>query len=214
MREPVADEGFLSRRGEAEAARAALAKALDQEWGDGVRRLKTVLGDFTSTEPEASLAASSALRQRVGEGRAALVGGVISGALSGLTADLLSGGVTLGAGLVAGGVIGALGAAGVARGLNVVRGTDRSFAIWDEKALNQLTEVFALRCMQLLAPWCLPEAARQQLTPALAAHGAAINALWRARLRRFDNAGEVDRLAQALRPLLLQALHATLGGPP
>jgi hypothetical protein len=40
---------------------------------------------------------------------------------------LASGGLTLGGGLLAGGVIGALGAGGLARLVNVVRGTDQSW---------------------------------------------------------------------------------------
>ena len=62
----------------------------------------------------------------------------MSGALAGLKADVASGGLTLGGGLLAGGVIGALAAAGVARGVKVVRGLDRPQDAWDEKVLDAL----------------------------------------------------------------------------
>jgi hypothetical protein len=52
---------------------------------------------------------------RVSEGKAAMLGGVVSGALSGLVADLASGGLTLGMGCSPGGLVGALGGAGIAR---------------------------------------------------------------------------------------------------
>jgi 2-hydroxychromene-2-carboxylate isomerase len=73
----------------------------------------------------ARLATHYQLRLRLDEGHAALWGGVVSGALVGLKADLLSGGLTLGGGLLAGGLLGALGSAGLARCVNLVRGTDR-----------------------------------------------------------------------------------------
>lgn len=189
LHEPVADEGLLSRRGEAETARQALAAKLEAELRDALP--------------------SAALRSRVGEGRAALMGGVVTGALAGLKADLLSGGLTMGAGLVTGAVIGALGGAGVARGLNVVRGTDRSFVAWDEAALALITEALLLRQL-VLAHGLAEDTAKRRVGPALAAQQAALAELWRGRVRRFDNAGEAERLAAALQPLLAGVLRQAL----
>src|SRR5262249_39019476 len=58
------------------------------------------------------LAENFAIREPVDEGKAALWGGVVSGALSGLAADLAAGGLTFGAGLLVGGLVGAFGGAG------------------------------------------------------------------------------------------------------
>jgi hypothetical protein len=185
----VADEGLLARRGEAEAARQALAAKLEAELRDAVP--------------------SAALRGRVGEGRAALMGGVVTGALAGLKADLLSGGLTMGAGLVTGALIGALGGAGVARGLNVVRGTDRSFVAWDEAALALITEALLLRQL-VLVHGLAEDNARRRLGPALAAQQPALAELWRRRMRSFDNPGEADELAAKLQPLLATALRQAL----
>jgi hypothetical protein len=79
------------------------------------------------------------------EGQAALWGGVVSGALVGLKADLLSGGLTLGGGLLAGGLLGALGSAGVARCVNLVRGTESSWLSWNGEALDAIVEAALLR---------------------------------------------------------------------
>ena len=216
----VADEGFLARRAEAESARAALATALDAEWRVCEERLAALLGhsaDAGATDPSsgptssAPTAVSAQLRARLGEGRAALMGGVVTGALAGLKADVLSGGMTMGAGLVAGGLLGALGAAGMAKGLNVVRGTDRSFAAWDEGALASITQRLLLRYL-VLAHGLAPDAAAQRLQPALAAQQAALSSRWRHRERRFDNVGEADGMARQLQPLLRRALLDTLGG--
>ncbi len=91
------------------------------------------------------LAPHAGWHRRIGEGRAAVLGGALSGALAGLKADIATGGLTLGGGMLAGGLIGALGAAGLARGLNVVRGTARSHAAWPAEALRPMAEVALLR---------------------------------------------------------------------
>lgn len=211
--QPVADEGFLARRAEAEAANTALTAALDVEWRAGADALAHWLG--RRAQEDAAPAPSTAAAQvkgRLGEGRAALVGGVFSGALVGLKADVLSGGLTLGAGLLTGGLLGALGAAGMAKGLNVVRGTDRSFAAWSETALAPITLGLLQRYLVLVHEQT-PEAAAERLGPALATQQAALTALWQGRERRVANEGEAERLAEQLQPLLRQVVQAALGGP-
>jgi hypothetical protein len=84
------------------------------------------------------LARHYALRQPLNEGRAALWGGLVTGALAGLKADIATGGLTLGGGLLAGGVIGALTAAGAAHGVNRVRGLDQPVVAWDRSVLDGL----------------------------------------------------------------------------
>src|SRR4030095_10513089 len=59
------------------------------------------------------------------EGRAALFGGVLSGAVAGLKADLVTGGLSMGAGALIGAVLGGLGGAGIARGINRLTGTEQ-----------------------------------------------------------------------------------------
>ncbi len=206
-REAVADEG-------ADGARQALVAALDSELRSHGARLGALIGVTATPDADAQSvpAAAAALRSRLGEGRAALVGGVVTGALAGLKADVLSGGLTMGAGAVAGGLIGALGAAGAARGLNVVRGTDRSFVAWNEEALAPVTAALLLRYV-VLAHGLAPETAREHLATGLAAQQATLAVLWRARQRRYDNSGEAAALAQSLRRPLGDALGAALGGP-
>jgi hypothetical protein len=213
MHQPVADEGFLARRAEAETARAALTAALEAEWRRGAEEIALWLGRSVDAEAGAAPSTTAAkVKGRLGEGKAAIVGGVVTGALAGLKADLLSGGLTMGAGLVAGGLLGALGAAGMAKGLNVVRGTDRSFAAWNEEALAPITQGLLQRHL-VLVHGLAPELAQQRLAPALAAQQPGLSALWRDRERRVDNEGEAARLAQRLQPLLRQAVEGALGGP-
>ncbi len=217
--EPVADEGLLARRAEAQAARDALTRRLQLQWAVFEQALATRLGapaggalqvvDEVNAVPAVG---GAALRGKLGEGRAALVGGVVTGALAGLKADLLSGGMTMGAGLITGGVLGALGAAGMAKGLNVVRGTDRSFATWDADALQPISQGLLQRYLQR-AQGLLPEAAAAQAARGLATQRKALEDLWSQRERRLHNEGEAARLARQLQPLLLAAAQQALGGP-
>ncbi|RJG11165.1 DUF3482 domain-containing protein [Massilia cavernae] len=65
-----------------------------------------------------------AVRAPVDKAQAGLLGAVVSGAATGLSADLMAGGLTFGAGAILGGIVGALTMAGVAWGFNTT--TDRS----------------------------------------------------------------------------------------
>jgi hypothetical protein len=65
------------------------------------------------------------------------VGGVISGILTGLGADLLGGGLTLGSGALVGGVLGAMGAAALAKGYNVYTHKNRKMVGWSGESLAE-----------------------------------------------------------------------------
>ena len=84
------------------------------------------------------LAEHYATSSHVSEGRAAVLGGLLTGAIAGLKADVVSGGFTLGGGMIAGGLLGALGAAGLARGYNMVRGIDSVVISWTDDVMNRL----------------------------------------------------------------------------
>jgi hypothetical protein len=210
-RAPVADDGFLARRAEADAARAALAAALADELQAGNERLAVLLGR-AAPEAAAGQTLPAVLHSRVGEGRAALMGGVVTGALAGLKADVLSGGLTMGAGALAGGLLGALGAAGVARGLNVVRGTDRSHAAWDDEALAAIAQTLLLRAL-VQAHGLAPEDAQARLAPALAAQQRGLAAAWTARSAKGEPAAAESAVAAALQPVLNQVLKTALATP-
>ncbi len=62
--------------------------------------------------------------QRVSESIWGAVGGIATGAMAGLWADLHTGGMTLGGGMLAGGLAGAVGGYALAHGYNLVRGDD------------------------------------------------------------------------------------------
>ncbi|MDE2371647.1 MAG: GTPase domain-containing protein, partial [Burkholderiales bacterium] len=120
------------------AAQRRLAAALETEAAAALARLIALHGLQGRVQREIvhRVEGQFALRQRVPEGRAAVVGGAVSGAALGLKADIASGGMTLGGGLLLGALLGALGGAGIARGINLVRGTDSSWVAWSDEALD------------------------------------------------------------------------------
>ena len=79
------------------------------------------------------------------EGAVAALGGIFSGAVGGLAADLAVGGLTLGGGMVVGAILGALGGTGLAKGLNLARGEDGASVRWSGEFLERLTVTALLR---------------------------------------------------------------------
>ncbi|MEM6796639.1 MAG: DUF3482 domain-containing protein [Acidobacteriota bacterium] len=83
--------------------------------------------------------------EALGTERSALLGSVVSGAVGGLAADLLAGGLTFGGGMLAGAILGAVGGAGLARGYELVQGDRLPEVGWAPLFLIQLVEQALLR---------------------------------------------------------------------
>ena len=77
--------------------------------------------------------------------KAGVLGGLVSGALGGLAADLATGGLTFGAGALLGGLAGALGARTLALRYNAQRGTSGSEVLWSEAFVVDRLAVAMLR---------------------------------------------------------------------
>ena len=203
-------------------AQKALAERLDAEVRANTAELIALHGLEGRAQGEilTRLATHFETRLRMDEGKAALWGGMVSGALVGLKADILSGGLTLGGGLLAGGLIGALGAAGLARCVNLVRGTDRSFVAWNADALGQLLEAALLRYLAVAhfgrgrGEWAQGESPpnwRDVIQQSLAPHREALAVIWKERDARGEAGGEgVGLIAAALAPLLRDVAADTL----
>ncbi|HWL75239.1 MAG TPA: DUF3482 domain-containing protein, partial [Burkholderiaceae bacterium] len=111
---------------------------------DRLIRLHGLQGEATNTVLE-RMRTHFAIQEGVDETRAALWGSVITGALAGLKADVVAGGLTFGAGMLVGGVIGGLSGAGIARGMNRLAGAERPEARWSADFLNALVRSSVLR---------------------------------------------------------------------
>ena len=153
-REPLPEQGWGERLrdvgalfkagGRSDGGKARASEQLAARYRQAVRATADRLISIHDLEGQAAetvlarVAESVAAEAPVHEGKAAVLGGLVSGALSGLAADLASGGMTFGAGLLTGGVLGALGAAGLAHGFNLVRGADQTLVAWSEAFLLEL----------------------------------------------------------------------------
>ncbi len=154
----------------------------------------------------------------VDEGRAAMLGGVLSGVMTGLAADLAAGGLTLGAGMIAGGVLGALGAAGLARAYNVVRGTTGTALRWSDAFLEDLVAGALLRYLAVAhygrgrGPWQSSEYPGHWVTmvaEAVAARRETYARAWRGRLEASPEAlaPEIEAVLAETAAALLEHLY-------
>lgn len=207
--------------GPAERAQAALAAALDDEVRASTAELIALHGLEGRAQGEilSRVATQFERRERVDEGKAAVLGGMLSGALAGLKADLATGGLTMGGGLLAGGVLGALGAAGLARGINLMRGGGPPWVGWSATSMAPIVESALLRYLAVAhfgrgrGEWAEGEAPahwREVVAAALAPREATLQQLWASRAARLDAPDDRERLAAALQPLLRAALGDVL----
>jgi hypothetical protein len=194
-------EGALTPR---EVAMHALAQRLDADIRSSTERLIALHGlEGRATEVVLErLAEHYATHEPLNEGRAALWGGVVTGALAGLKADILSGGLTMGGGLLAGGVLGALGAAGLARGYNLIRGVDAPALTWADAVLDELAASALLGYLAVAhygrgrGEWAdaeHPAFWQQQVDDIVDARRDALHEIWRQRPRQ-GGGDELDRV--------------------
>ena len=122
----------------AERAMDTLALRLDQAVRGNTDRLIALHG-LSGRAKEgilARLAGQFEVDKPVDVATTGALGAMVSGALGGLAADLASGGLTFGAGALIGGIVGALGAGGVARAYNQARG-EEGHVRWSAEFLTQ-----------------------------------------------------------------------------
>ena len=237
-REPLPDAGVLGRLREAGSALGALREApddtdastptrrlamrrlaerLDADVRSGTARMIALhgLAGHATGEILARLAEHYAVSERLDEGRAAMLGGVVTGALAGLKADLAAGGLTFGAGMLTGGIVGALGAFGLARGYNLVRGTQTSSVAWTDAVLDELASAALLGYLAVAhygrgrgdwTPSEHPPHWRDVVAAVLDERSEAFQQTWA--LRNRDDAESA--LKTALRPQLAEAAREVL----
>ena len=125
----------------------ALGSRLDTDLQASLDRLIEIyaLEGHASEELPRRIALTVSVEAPVDERKAALMGGALSGALTGLGVDIAHAGLTLGAGMLTGAVVGALGGAGIARGVNIARGRRGTTLRWDDAFLSELVVTLLLR---------------------------------------------------------------------
>jgi hypothetical protein len=130
-----------------ERAMTALAKRLDAAVREATDRLIALhgLSGRAADEVLARVAGQFDVSPAADVGKSGVLGGLVSGALGGLVADLHAGGLTFGAGALIGGILGALGASGAAQAYNLVRGAESGRVGWSTAFLTQRVTAALLR---------------------------------------------------------------------
>jgi hypothetical protein len=207
----------------AASAQKALADRLDAETRASTLDLIALhgLGGTAERDILARLGNQYEMRLRLDERQAAAWGGAVTGALVGLKADVLSGGLTFGGGLLTGGLLGALGSAGLARCVNLVRGTDRSLVAWKAEALDAVVEAALLRYLAVAhfgrgrGDWAQgepPPRWNDVVAAAVAPYREALDAAWGERDlgRRDDTVALTTVLVDRLEPIVRGAAWSAL----
>ena len=223
--------GLARSEGESPEERAAaeMSARLDADLRASTDQLITIQGleGRAASEVQARLASHVRTDAPLDEGKAAVMGGVVTGALSGLAADLAAGGLTLGSGLIAGAVLGALGGAGVARGVNVARGRTEATVRWDDAFLDGLVVSALLRYLAVAhygrgrGEWQeseYPPFWRERVAYTVAAQQQVLAAIWALRTTDCDSGLIEDRLRETVATIargLLDTLYpGALGSLP
>jgi len=157
-----------------------------------------------------------AVRAPIDKAQAGLLGAVLSGAATGLSADLMAGGLTLGTGALLGSVVGALGFAGAAWGFNSSTDREQTTVQFTDEFLRSLLVASVLRYLAVahfgrgrgrFAQSEAPAFWQTEVEQAVAANEAAVGRLWRAlRLPSSD----ADASANAAQVVLLRITSSVL----
>ena len=161
------------------------------------------------------------VRAPIDQAQAGLLGAVLSGAATGVSADLLAGGLTFGAGALLGGVVGALTFAGAAWGFNSSTDRLQPTMYLREGLMNSLLVASVLRYLAVIhfgrgrGNFVESEAPlfwQAEVERAAAAHAAELNDLWLALRGASDRAAACARVRVILSEIVALTLTALYPG--
>ena len=204
-----------------EKAMGELVERLNENIGNTTRRLLQLhqLDPSDAAKVNARVRENFKVRAPVDQAQAGLLGAVVSGAATGLSADLMAGGLTFGAGALLGGVVGALTMAGAAWGFNT--STDRNKTTMEFAAdfLQSLLVGSILRYLAVahfgrgrgnFVEGEAPAFWQAEVEAAVAAHAGELAPLWQ-ELRDPDGAGQaaarLEQLVTAMTSRVLAQLY-------
>ncbi|PQO87683.1 DUF3482 domain-containing protein [Massilia phosphatilytica] len=200
-----------------DAAMAGLVERLERRIGDttiGLLRLHR-LDPGDAGRINARVRENFAVRAPIDKAQAGLLGAVVSGAATGLSADLMAGGLTLGGGALLGAIVGALTMAGAAWGFNTTTDRDRPTVQFADPFLRTLLVGSVLRYLAVahfgrgrgnFVEGEAPPFWQAEVERSVAAHEAELAPLWKAVRAAPDDAGA----AAAVQALLGRVMAETL----
>jgi len=234
--EPIVD---LDLRGKARAWIGALTLGVERDAAE-LQRAQSVLASRLDAQVRATTKelvrlhglsgnATEEVLQRLGHqfsvrrpadaDKASVIGGLVSGALGGLAADLGAGGLTFGAGALIGGVLGAFGARGIARAYNLARGSQEGTVRWSAEFLESRLAAALMRYLAVahfgrgrgdfvagLAPAHWQEAVNE----AVQMRRAQLQSVWAIARAADADSSNTDTTAAALLPILADSAREVL----
>ena len=201
-----------------EAAMASLVERLERRIGDttvGLLRLHR-LDPGEAGRINARVRDNFAVRAPIDKAQAGLLGAVVSGAATGLSADLMAGGLTLGGGALLGAIVGALTMAGAAWGFNTSTDRDRPTVQFADPFLRTLLVGSVLRYLAVahfgrgrgqFVEGEAPPFWQAEVEQALARREAELANLWKAVRAAPDAAAAAVPVQALLGPVTVETLE-------
>ncbi len=201
----------------AERGMNALAQRLDAQVRDSTDRLIELhgLSGHAKQAIPARMAGQFALTMPADVGATGVIGGMVTGALGGLAADLSAGGLTFGAGALIGGILGALGAGGAARAYNLITASEGGSVRWSPAFLSHRPSAALLRYLAVAhygrgrGDWVegeYPAHWRALVDEVVAGHRGEFDAAW----ANAEQGVGAEVLAVQLEPVIKEAARAAL----
>jgi hypothetical protein len=201
-----------------DAAMAGLVERLERRIGDttvGLLRLHR-LDPGDAGRINARVRENFAVRAPIDKAQAGLLGAVVSGAATGLSADLMAGGLTLGGGALLGAIVGALTMAGAAWGFNTTTDRDRPTVQFADPFLRTLLVGSVLRYLAVahfgrgrgnFVEGEAPPFWQAEVERSIAAHEAELAPLWKAVRAAPDAAAAAAQVAALLGRVMAETLE-------
>jgi hypothetical protein len=200
-----------------ERAMSALAGRHDRSVRDATDRLIALhgLSGRAAAEILTRVAGHFETSPRADVAKTSVIGGLVSGALGGLAADLAAGGLSFGAGVLIGGILGALGLGGAAQAYNVAIGAEEGTIGWSAPFLTERVSAALLRYLAVAhfgrgrGDWVegeYPAHWRGLVEKVVAEQASLLSAVW----ARAEGGGTRVEIEQALRPILTDAARRLL----
>ena len=201
-----------------EQAMARLIERLDSQIGATTARLLLLhrLDASEAGKINARVRRNFAIRAPLDKAQAGLIGAVVSGAATGLSADLVAGGLTLGGGALIGGVVGALTFAGAAWGFNVSLDRTHPTVQFADEFLRSLLVAGILRYLAVahfgrgrgnFVDSEAPAFWQDEVERAVAIHADAIKHAWQAVRADPDGAQTGARLGEVVTAIATRTLE-------
>jgi hypothetical protein len=209
--------GIQRKDAELNRAQQSLAERLDAEVREATAalvRLHGLTGKATN-EVLKRMGSQFTVERRADADKAGVIGGLVSGALGGLAADIAAGGFTFGAGMLIGGVLGAFGARELTRAYNLSQGSESGSVRWSREFLSERMGAALVRYLVVahfgrgrgeFVAGVAPEHWRTAVAQSLEKHRDALTAAWEV----GRGGGTEERLAAQLLGIATDSAKDTL----